>query len=43
LAFVQKTRGKDRQPELAEPGELSGSKEKESGQNKLDTDVLRDI
>jgi hypothetical protein len=29
LAFIQKTRGKERQPELSEPGELSGSKEKE--------------
>jgi len=29
LGFHPKTRGKERQPELSEPGELSGSKEKE--------------
>jgi hypothetical protein len=43
LAFIQKTRGKERQPELSEPGELSGNKEKYVDKKKEDLDVLWDI
>lgn len=44
MAFIQKREEKrEREPELAELRELSGSKRKERGQNKRDIDVLQDI